>query len=33
MQDGKKWRDEMRIKKNGEMRRETKNKWGDRTQD
>ena len=24
MQDGKKWRDEMRIKKNGEMRRETK---------
>ena len=32
MQDKKKWGDETRDKKNGELRRRTK-KWGDETQD
>ena len=31
MQDIKKMGDEMRDKKNGQMRRETKKNWGDKT--
>ena len=33
MQDIKKMGDETRDKKNGQMRCETKKKWGDKTQD